>query len=322
MKTAARTAVPLLLAAAALGPSPVHAAGPPPAIVVTLLGTGNPRPSPDRFGPSTLVEAGGKRILVDAGRGATIRLLQLGGPKALPSLDLVLLTHLHSDHVVGLPDLWLTPWIFGRSRALPVRGPSGTAAMADGLRKAFAFDVETRRDVDERFPADGVVLDARDVDPGVVWEEAGLKVTAFLVDHGPVKPSFGYRIDYRGRSVVLSGDTRPVESLVEASRGTDVLIHEVISPNVEARRTGVADPEKVKRILERHTTPEEAGKVFARVTPRLAVYSHVVPSPAKPAELIAPTRRTYGGPLAVGYDLMSIEIGERVRVVKRKAIGD
>ena len=315
----ARVAVPLsLLAALSLSADGPHKAVAPalPPLRITLLGTGNPRPSMTRFGPSILVEAGTKRILVDAGRGATQRLFSLGDGM-LSGIDLVLLTHLHSDHVVGLPDLWLTGWIFGREKPLLVRGPEGTVAMMSHLKAAYAFDIGIRRDVDERFPAAGIEVDASDLQSGASFELDGVKVTAFAVDHGVVKPAYGYRIDYAGRSVVLSGDTRPSHALVDNARGVDVLIHEVIVPSVEMMRSAVADATKVRRIIEHHTTPEDAGKIFAEVKPRLAVYSHIVPSPATEKDLVEPTRKTYSGPLVVGYDLMCISIGEKITVERR-----
>ncbi len=287
---------------------------------VTLLGTGNPRPSIDRFGPSTLIEAGKLRLLVDAGRGASIRLFQIGGGELLSGIDAVLLTHLHSDHVVGLPDLWLTGWIFGRKRPLAVFGPAGTSAMMEHLRGAFSFDITTRRDVDEHFPAAGIEANVTEVRSGLVFERNGVKVAAFTVDHGPVAPAYGYRVDYAGHSVVLSGDTRASDSLVRAAQGADVLIHEVLSPEVERRLSKVTDPGKTERIIAHHATPEEAGKVFTRVGPKLAVYSHIVPSPAKPDELIPATRKTYAGRLAVGYDLMLLTIGADVTISRRPTI--
>ena len=290
-----------------------------PALRITLLGTGNPRPMPERYGPSILVEAATTpptRILVDAGRGAAERLFTVGGRELLSGVDLVLLTHLHSDHVVGLPDLWLTGWLFGRASALPLKGPEGTAALAGHLERAFAFDVETRRDRDERLPGAGAALDAKDVAPDISFEFSGVRITPFTVDHGPVKPAYGYRIDFAGRSVVFSGDTRYSENLIAHAKGCDVLVHEVVAPDVERRASVMRDAAVTQRIIDHHTTPEDAGRVFAAVKPKLAVYSHIVPSPTTAKDLEGPTRRTYAGPLVVGEDLTVISIGESVEVVK------
>ena len=295
-----------------------QAAGPEPAaLVVTLLGTGNPRPSIDRFGPSILVEAGTRRILVDAGRGNTQRLFAIDQRTTMTAIELVLLTHLHSDNVVGLPDLWLTSWLFGRQRPLAVRGPSGTAALCSHLEAAFSADLAFRSR-DEGLAPGAAQLDARDVEPGVVYEQDGLRVTAFAVDHGGgIEPAYGYRVDYRGRSVAFSGDTRYFEPLVEHARGVDVLVHEVISPEAELRHAQVQGPRAIERVIAHHATPEQVGTIFSRVRPRLAVYSHIVPSPATAEDLVGPTRRTYDGPLQVGYDLMTIAIGSTIDVYPR-----
>ena len=285
----------------------------PPALRVTLLGTGNPRPAV-RGGPAILVEGDGRALLFDAGRGAEEKLFALG---LAPKVDAVFLTHLHSDHTVGFPDVWLTGWLFGRAAPLRVFGPGGTAAFCRGLEDAYAFDVHVRRDVDEKLPAAGARLDAREISDGSVVDEGRLRVTAFAVDHGPVRPALGYRIDAAGHSVVLSGDTRPSGNLVKFARGTDVLVHEVIAPDAE--RGGAAaslSREQRERIIAHHSTPEQAGEIFAKVKPKLAVYSHVVPSFATAADLVAPTRRTYSGPLEVGEDGMAIEIGDSVRVIR------
>ncbi len=293
---------------------------PAPPLRVTLLGTGNPRPIPGRSGPAILVEAATMpptRILVDAGRGAAERLFTVGGRELLSGIDLVLLTHLHSDHVVGLPDVWLTGWLFGRSRAFALKGPEGTAALMSYLEKAFEFDVKTRRDLDERLPGAGAAVDAHDVPPDATFkasEISEVKVTPFLVDHGPVKPAYGYRIDYGGKSVVLSGDTRYSENLIAHAKGCDVLVHEVVAPDVERRASVMRDPAVTQRIIEHHTTPEDAGRVFAAVKPKLAVYSHIVPSVTTAKDLEAPTRKTYSGPLLVGEDLTEIDIGDTVTV--------
>jgi ribonuclease Z len=277
---------------------------------VTLLGTGSPLPNMVRFGPSILVEAGKQKLLFDCGRGATQRIEQLKIPFA--TVNALFLTHLHSDHIVGIPDLLLTGWLRGRATPFQVWGPEGTSEMMSHLEQAYQFDIHIRRDVDEKMSAQGVVVAATDIEQGVVYQSDGIKVTAFLVDHGLVKPAFGYRVDYGGHSVVLSGDTRLSENLVKFSAGTDVLIHEVADPVAFRSSNPSMSQERMQRILGHHTSPEEAASVFNRVKPKLAVYSHIVP--ADTTSLIPLTRKTYSGPLAVGEDLMSIEIGETVVV--------
>ena len=158
---------------------------------VTLLGTGNPEPRMDRFGPSILVEAGHEKLLFDCGRGAAQRIAQINVP--FSEVTALFLTHLHSDHVVGIPDLWLTGWIRGRKTPMQVWGPAGTTPMMAHLEEAFSFDIRMRRDIDGKLPAQGVVVVAKDIEQGVVYESGGIKVTAFTVDHGPVKPALGYQ---------------------------------------------------------------------------------------------------------------------------------
>jgi ribonuclease Z len=267
----------------------------------------------DRFGPSILVEAGGEKFVFDCGRGATQRLEQI--QIHVGEITALFVTHLHSDHVVGIPDLWLTGWLRGRKIPLRVWGPAGTKNMMTHLQEAFEFDIHIRRDVDEKLPGEGALVEAKDVEEGVVYEHDGLKVTAFFVDHGLVKPALGYRVDFGGHSVVLSGDTRPSENLIHWAKGTDLLIHEVIDPEAFIQERGrLLKPEATRQILGHHTTPEQAGTIFATVRPKLAVYSHVIPGNGQ--NFVTLTRKTYAGPLEVGEDLMSMDVGEKV-VVQR-----
>jgi ribonuclease Z len=297
----------IVLALTALAPA--TAAG--QEIKVTLLGTGSPPPVMNRFGPSILVEAGGGKFLFDAGRGALQRLAQIG--VRWQDVDGLFLTHLHSDHVVGFPDLWLTGWLVGagRSRPLHVWGPRGTRKMMSHLEQAYEYDIRIRL-YDDRASPDGVVILAEDIGEGVVHEKGGVKITAFDVDHTPIKPAFGYRIDHAGRSVVLSGDTRVSDNLIRHAQGVDLLVHEVASPET-FQRAG-APPERAKSIVAHHVTPEQAGEVFSRTKPKLAVYSHIVLPTATEQDLLPSTRKTYSGPLELGEDLMVITVGEKVEV--------
>ena len=295
------------LATRALGSQATTGPSTAPPLKVVLLGTASGPPVRlDQYGASTLIEAGTIRLLFDFGRGASLRLAQVGVP--IQSVSRLFLTHLHSDHVLQIPDLLLAGWTLGRRVPLEVCGPEGTREMMDGLLKAFSFDIHMRRDIDEKDSAEGLTVKSRDIQEGVVFEESDLKVTAFFVDHGPVSPAFGYRVDYRGHSVVLSGDTRFSENLIRHAQGVDVLIHEAI--DAIAARAASTNLARTEAIIAHHTTPDQAGEIFARVKPKLAVYSH---APAT-ASVIEQTRKTYSGPLQGAEDLLTLEIGEQVTV--------
>jgi ribonuclease Z len=283
-----------------------------PIIKVTLLGTGTPRPVMERFGPGILVEAGGETLLFDAGRGCLQRMYQLNiGYNKLTAL---FLTHLHSDHIVGLPDLWLTGWLISlRAIPLTIFGPKGTANMVDYLRKAYSYDISIRIE-DDKAPPEGSKLSATDISQGVIYERNGVKVTAFNADHGVIKPAFGYRIDYNGHSVVLSGDTKYSENLISFAKGTDLLIHEVmIAPD----SLPATDPKY--NITIHHTKPEQAAKLFNIVKPKLAVYSHIVKLYGRTEEeIMKRTKENYAGAIIMGEDLMSFSINDTVLVNKWK----
>ena len=230
---------------------------------VTLLGTGTPRLVMDRFGPATLVQTDKETFLFDCGRGAAQRIWQLKIP--LGQVPNLFLKHLHSDHVNGIPDFWLTGWLAtnyaGRKTPLQVWGPAGTKEMMSYLGKAFRADFHIRTE-DEKLSPEAFPAIAQDIKEGVVYEKNGVKITAFEVDHFPGKdpePCLGYRIDYGGRSVVISGDTRFSENLIKFSKGVDVLIHEVAGAKEELLKTSVA----TQRIIDHHVSPEEAGEVFS-----------------------------------------------------------
>ena len=274
-------------------------------IRVTLLGTGALVPSIERFGPAILVEAGQSVLLFDCGRGVTQRLGQAG--VGLNEVDAVFLTHLHSDHVTGLPDLWLTGLARGRPEPLLLYGPEGTAAMARHLQHAFSADIASRHDA----AAQAGAIDAHDIAENVVYQTDQLVVTAFVVDHGPIEPAYGYRIDYQGRrSVVLSGDTRYSENLIRNAKGVQLLVHEVAAADPELARSSP----RVRGILDIHTTPEDAARVFRQARPYLAVYSHIVLLGVKEDEVMRRTHESYRGPVEMGKDLMVIEIQNEVQV--------
>jgi len=278
---------------------------------VTLLGTGSPFPNMKRFGPGVLVHAGKETLLIDCGRGVTQRLL--AAKLKLGAVDALFLTHLHSDHIVGIPDLWLTGWLEAayaqRQGPFRVYGPAGTRDLMINLEKAYDWDIRTRI-TDQGLKKENVAVEATEFTEGVVYERNGVKVTAFEVNHGDlIKPAFGFRVDYNGRSVVISGDTKFNENLIRHASGVDLLIHQVAAVREELLKNPV-----YQVILDHHTKPDEAGVVFSRAKPKLAVYYHFVllgtPQVAPPSEkdVLDLTRKTYAGPLVIGEDLMSFRI--------------
>lgn len=289
---------------------------------VTLLGTGSPAPVMRRFGPGVLVEAGGKKLLIDCGRGTTQRLLQAG--LRLGQVDALFVTHLHSDHIVGIPDLWLTGWLEAayaqRKGAFRVFGPEGTQNLMQGLAKAYEWDIRARV-ADQNLVPENVRADVTEFKAGVVFDQGGVKVTAFEVDHGDLlKPAFGFRVDHAGRSVTISGDTRFSENLIQHAKGTDLLIHQVAAVRDELLKNPV-----FQVILAHHTKPEEAGTLFSRVKPRLAVFYHFVllgapgVPPVTEVDVLEMARKTYDGPLLIGEDLMAFRL-DRDAVVPLTAL--
>lgn len=308
------------VAAVALGATPAAAGAdvlqgtqtpaPPPgradSTVVITLGTGTPYPDPERAGPATAVVVGDRVFLFDAGAGVTRQLNAAGLPISGPEAAFV--THLHSDHTLGYPDLILTTWIMRRTRRLRVIGPAGLRAMTDHLMAAWAEDIRIRIEGLERELPDIYLPRVTEVDlegePRVVYDSAGVTVTAFPVDHGSWEHALGFRIDTPDRSVVIAGDARPSEWVIEMSRSVDVLVHEVypagrVAP--EERPGGEHWPDYMRAS---HTSARELGRIAAEARPTLLVLTHVVWSGGTAEEVIAGLRAGgWEGPVAVAEDL-------------------
>jgi len=290
-----------------------------PVMKVTLLGTAGPEYFPDRLGISTLIEASGELLLFDVGRGTNQRLYQSRvNPKDIAK---IFLTHLHSDHIEGLPNLWMTPWfLLGRDHGLELWGPEGTPEMVAGMRTMFGHDLKMR--VNQFNPVATLDIKTHIIGDGTVYEHNGLKVTAFPVEHADGNPAFGYRVDWNGHSVVLSGDTTLNDNVIKHGTGADLIVHNVI-----AFSDRLSQIPEMKGVLAKLTTPEQAAEVFTRAKPKLAVYSHIVTKELQGKkgedEIVARTRAAgYGGPLVMGVDRMRIEIGDSVKVIAPQPLDD
>lgn len=282
----------------------------------TLLGTGIPNPHINAFGTSTLIEAGGERVLLDCGRGTVIRLAQLGFPVGVT--DTVILSHYHSDHYAGLLDLLMTGTIqqpfSNRGGPLHVYGPPGVMDIAEGAWLVSAPD-RAIRVADSEIDPEHMRIVPHHYSEGVVFDRSGLRIIAIEVDHGEfIRPAYAFRVEYRDRVFVHSHDTRYNENLIAQAQGADVFIHEV---GAATEQTLIKNP-WAKVALDHHATPRDVGRVFAQTKPKLAMLTHLVllpPDPMPITTLVAEIAAEYDGPVLVAEDLMTIEIGQNVSVI-------
>ena len=285
-------------------------------IKVTLLGTGTPQLNPRRMSYSTLLEAGEEVLMFDAGRAAMLQAKKSGAN--LKNLNKLFLTHLHSDHVVGIPDVWLTGFLAPSFRATPMKvwGPEGAKNLTSGLRQAYDFDVSIRIAQYGGKRPEGMEFETTEVHDGFVYESNGVKVTAFEVQHTGPNTAFGYKIEYNGHSVVLSGDTIYDENVIKHAKGADLLVHQVAYAPEEA----IEKNKVVARIISLHTQAHQVAEIFNLTKPKLAVLSHIVVfkttgpdlSPEGEESMMKVVRHHYSGPVTLGQDLMAFEVGDKV----------
>jgi ribonuclease Z len=271
---------------------------------VVLLGTGTPIPDPERSGPGLAIVVHGSSYLVDAGAGIVRRSTAAARQDSIPALRVanlrsVFITHLHSDHTLGLPDLMLTPAVMHRKGPLYVYGPPGTRAMVANLLNAYHEDIDLRIHGLERGDSAAYRIIVHEVTPGIVYRDSNVTVRAFPVAHGSWKYAFGYRFDADGRSIVVSGDTKPSQAIVDACNGCDVLVHEVYSKKGFDRLP--ARDQKYHSNF--HTSGVELGDLATRARPKLLVLSHILFFGESAEEIVTEVRARYAGDVVVGADL-------------------
>lgn len=274
-----------------------------------LLGTGCPVVSLERYGPATLVRHGATSLLIDCGSGVAQRLLEAGTPGR--EIDGLLLTHLHSDHIVDLFQLVISSWHQGRPRPQRVFGPAGTKRYVDDLMQLWRPELEQRIAHELRPSTAALELEVEEFQDGWSMQFDGLSVEAVEVDHKPVKHAFGFVFRAGGKSLVISGDTRPCEALSHAARGADLLVHEVFIHRDLAVADGRRTQAGIDRVASYHTVSTEVGKLATEAGIGCLVLTHIVPPHCDREALFAEVRSDYRGPLVVGEDLMGFDVDAR-----------
>lgn len=264
---------------------------------VILLGTGNPNPDPERMGPAVAVVSGGKVYIVDAGPGVVRRAAKAG--LAMERLTRAFITHLHSDHTLGLPDLIFTPAVTGREVGLELYGPPGLEAMTAHLMAAWQQDMDIRLHGGEPSKPKAYETRAHDVAPGEIYRDDTVRVIAFPVRHGTWKHAYGYRFETKDRVIVISGDTTYSESLIAAAKGCDILVHEVYCRKAWEKRP----PPWQAYHAAFHTLAPDLGRLAASVRPGKLVLYHQLPVNCPPQDILDEVRAEFHGEIIYGNDL-------------------
>ena len=278
---------------------------------VTILGSGTPRPDINRFSQSILIEAGDQKLLFDSGRGATIRLSQAN--INVGDINTIFLTHLHSDHTLGLPDLIMTGWIYQRKKELKIYGPAGTRNLIKNIKAAFVEDIKIRTVPPENHDIQGLNSKTFEINEGVVYKNNDTVVTAFRVDHGGgVEHAFGYKIIHKGKVVIISGDTNYSENLIKYARNCDLLIHEIADAPLKL----IQNNSKVSGLMNYHTTPAEMSKIINKVKPKHTVLTHVLAlGGISEKEILDKVQASVNSKYVIelAYDLMAIDVKDNIR---------
>ncbi|UCC40865.1 MAG: MBL fold metallo-hydrolase [Candidatus Aminicenantes bacterium] len=270
---------------------------------IVLLGTGTPNAEPDRSGTSIAIIANGVPYIIDCGPGIVRRASAAyqAGVKGLElsNLKIAFITHLHTDHTVGYPDLIFTPWVLGRDEPLEVYGPPGTRSMIEHILKAYEEDINVRLEGLQPANAEGYKVNVHEIGSGLIYEDENVKVKSFPVKHGSWKHAYGFRFETPDRIIVISGDTSPTDSIIENAMGCDVLIHEVYAEAWFKRKK----PEWKKYHASFHTSSRELAEIAKTVKPSLLILYHQLHSGTTVEELLDEIREIYKGKVVYGRDL-------------------
>lgn len=276
---------------------------------LTLLGTGCPAVHADRYGPAQIVRHGDTTLLVDCGSGVTQRMAQAGISGR--DVDAVLLTHMHTDHIIDLFQLVISSWHQGRDRPQRVFGPPGTYRYVDGLVSLWQTEMEQRIKHERRQSALALQTEVTEIKPGEEVEFGAMRVRAVEVDHKPVRHAYGYVFETDEAKLAISGDTRPCDALTEAAQGADLLLHEVFIHREMKAGQGGRTAETIERVASYHTLSSDVGKVAAKAGVKWLALTHFVPPDCDTDALQKEIGSDFSGPITMGEDLMTLDVAKR-----------
>lgn len=273
---------------------------------VTFLGTGNPNPDPERAGCAVLILVGEKPYVVDFGANVVRQIAALtpeyGGSLhdlKIENLSIAFCTHLHSDHTLGFPNLILTPWIMGRTDPLSLYGPKGSKKMAEDILNAYEKDIQYRINGFEPINETGCKFDVHEINEGIIFQDDNIKVEAFLVTHGTIEHSYGFKFNTPDKTIVISGDTAPCENIISYSQNADILIHEVYSQ----KGFDTLPHDWKKYHAAHHTSTRQLAEIASTCNPKLLVTYHMLLWGTTPKDILNEIQQYYSGKVVITHDL-------------------
>ena len=270
---------------------------------ITFLGTGNPRPNIDKLGPSVLIKVKNEEIMLDVGRGATLRLTQIGNNYS--QIDNIYISHLHFDHIIGIPDFWLTSNLWQKKTDTNIFGPIGIKKFCDGVRKSFSKDIEYRYSGNNYSK-----IICSNYSEKKVIKNNFLTVISFENDHGHIDYSHGFKVLYKNKSIVYSGDTTYSKEVVKNAKNCDILIHEIIAATKKIHDNN----KKLRGVISTHTNISQLIKVLNEANPKLTILNHALLFGVSEEYVLNEVKKSYDGNVIFSKDLMSVDLGEEINI--------
>ena len=270
---------------------------------ITFLGTGTPRPNINKLGPSVLIKVKNEEIMLDVGRGTTLRLNQIGNNYS--KINNIYISHLHFDHIVGVPDFWLTSNLWQKKTDTNIFGPVGIKNFCKGLRQSYEKDFEYRYSGNTHSK-----IICHNYSEKKIIKNNFLEVKIFKNNHGHIENSHGFKIIYNNKSIVYSGDTTYSKEVVKNAKNCDILIHEVIATSKKMRDNN----KKLRSVISTHTTISQLSKILNESNPKLTILNHALLFGVSEKFVLNEIKESYDGKVIFSKDMMSVDLGDEINV--------